>query len=209
MIIFLPLKDTRVWSDKLRAIKFAVAINLIALALIYLGSHLRDINYNVSIGIIFLTAIFGTVANAFFCIPYYRLISEDKKYFYLKYNNRLQNKPFSGFTTVQSSSYGLNILIAVCLASIPYGFLFSDFLLTKILLIGGLCFGIFMTVFVRYLQPYAKFSAGEHRVLSKISGWSDGNLYETREFLVSFFDVIFCLVVIIFWLVAIKLIFVG
>ena len=186
----------------MRVIKFAVGINIVAFVIMYFGFYVRNINSNASFAIIFLTLIFGFVANAFFCIPNRRLIGEGKKYFYLKYNNEPQKNPlnFKEFAAIDYSSYSFNILIAVCLVSIPYGFLCNDFLLTKIMLIGGLCWGTLLIVFVRYLRPYAKFSKGEERLLSKTLAWPDGNVYQSREFLVSFFDITFWFIVILFWL---------
>lgn len=195
MLIFLPLKDTRTQKEKIRVVFRACVINVVAALLLMLATRFVPSDRYLFGGIIMITGIL----NYIFCIPTDIVLTKEKDYFYPGYGLG------TSWQMRSASLYHLNAVIAACLASILYGFLFRDMFVTKLILIGGISYGLFMAFVIKYLRPRAKLSSREQGFFSKLpSGHGDGNIYSTREFLITTFDTIVFLAIFSFWVVCAK-----
>lgn len=204
-IIYLPIKDKRTWAEKVYTIKLAFLINGVILTLLYIGNQL----YSNDEGVLLICVLLGIIFNVFFCIPsnLARGETDNKKYFYLEYNNTLKKQSLNGRNGF--GYYSLNLIIGSCLSGAFFSYLFNNALFAKALLFFGAFWVVVVFLIQKYIAPHAKFSSWEEKnIVSTLhTSSADDNYYIPRGEMVSLFDILFWMGIISVWIVAIKMIF--
>ena len=209
-IKFIPNVDGRTYRDKVRAIYLAIGINSISGIVIICGFYFLRGNVDLENYFFFITGLIIIGLNIIFCFPSAMFLSEDETHFIIRYDNKLKKKPLSGKRYLLRRGhlhpYVLNIVSAVAIVATFYMvFLERDIFLVFFIFESIAVIAVFL--FVKYIVPNARLSKIEDWIISLPNAQLKFNNYYTRDFIVTFFDVIFWTLVFGFWTIISKLFF--
>lgn len=205
-IIFLPLKDGRTWADNVRTIWWAIGVNVSAAVIMWLIVYSNTFTADTKQILVLIAAAYAFVFNMSFCIPRTLVLDFARENFILKYDNTYQKT--NTYHSLRTAPYAPNMLIAVSVVATVYA-AFAAQEIFAILLIGDAILYVCMILLYKCLVPRARLSSVENWIVSVPLMFFKHNIYYTRGYVLSFFDVTFCSIILGFWAVIIHRLFLS